>query len=82
MRFELSFTVSFQVEYAMKAVDNSGTVVGMVCSDGVVLASEKFLLSKMLVDGTNKRIHSVDRHVGLAVAGLSADARQIAVRGQ
>ncbi len=66
----------------MKAVDNSGTALGIVCSDGVVLASEKLLLSKMLVDGTNKRIYSVDRHVGMAVAGLSADARQLAVRGK
>ncbi|KAB0398371.1 hypothetical protein E2I00_019125, partial [Balaenoptera physalus] len=41
----------FQVEYAMKAVENKGS---------------------------NKRLFNVDRHVGMAVAGLLADARSLA----
>ncbi|ONK61512.1 uncharacterized protein A4U43_C08F30700 [Asparagus officinalis] len=28
----------FQIEYAAKAVDNSGTVIGIKCKDGIVLA--------------------------------------------
>ena len=39
----------FQVEYATKAVENAGTVVGMKCKDGVVLGVEKVMLSKMLL---------------------------------
>lgn len=27
----------FQIEYAAKAVDNSGTVVGIKCKDGIVI---------------------------------------------
>jgi len=50
--------------------------------DGVVLAVEKLVLSKMLEPGTNRRIHTVDKHVGLAVAGLVADGRQLVKRGQ
>lgn len=72
----------FQVEYAAKAVDNSGTVLGIVCKDGIVLAAEKLLLSKMLVKGTNKRIFPVARHAGMATAGLIADGRQIVGRAQ
>ena len=34
----------FQVEYATKAVENSGTVVGIRCADGVVLGVEKVCL--------------------------------------
>jgi len=72
----------FQVEYADKAVENSGTAIGLRVKDGVVLAVEKLVFSKMLEPGTNRRIHTVDKHVGLAVAGLVADGRQLVKRGQ
>lgn len=72
----------FQVEYAKKAVENSGTAVGIKCTDGVIMGVEKILLSKMLVDGTNKRIHQIDRHIGLSIAGLVADGRQLANRAR
>ena len=43
---------------------------------------EKLLLSRMLIPGTNRRIHTVDRHLGMAVAGLSADGRQLVNRAR
>jgi 20S proteasome subunit alpha 7 len=67
----------FQVEYAQKAVEKSGTVVGLCCKDGVVMGVEKLILSKMLVKGSNRRIQNVDLHSGLAMAGLQADGRQL-----
>ncbi|XP_796247.2 proteasome subunit alpha type-3 [Strongylocentrotus purpuratus] len=67
----------FQVEYAIKAVENSGTAVGLRCKDGVVFGVEKLVTSKLYEQGSNKRIFTVDRHVGMAVAGLIADARQV-----
>jgi len=67
----------FQVEYATKAVDNSGTTIGFVCKDGVVLAVEKLLHSKLLVPGTSRRVHAVDDHIGLAASGLVTDARKL-----
>jgi len=72
----------FQVEYAGKAVDNSGTAIGIRCKDGIVLGVEKLIVSKMLVEGTNRRISTVDRHAGVAVAGLMADSRQLVERGR
>ncbi|PPS09974.1 hypothetical protein GOBAR_AA10677 [Gossypium barbadense] len=63
----------FQIEYAAKAVDNSGTVVGIKCKDGIVMGVEKLIASKMMLPGSNRRIHSVHRHSGMAVAGLAAD---------
>jgi len=72
----------FQVEYAAKAVENSGTAIGLRVKDGVVLAVEKLLVSKMLVPGTTRRIHTVDRHCGLAMSGLVADGRQIVNRAR
>ena len=67
----------FQVEYAVKAVDNSSTAVGIRCKDGVVMGVEKPKLSKMLVEGSNRRIFTVDKHSGMCVSGLMADARQV-----
>lgn len=39
----------FQVEYATKSVDSSGTTVAFVCNDGIVFAVEKFLPTKLMV---------------------------------
>lgn len=58
-------TVLEQVEYASKAVENGGTAIGIRCKDGVVLALEKIITSKLLKPGANKRIASVDRNFGM-----------------
>lgn len=55
----------FQVEYAAKAVENSGTVIGLRGKDGVVFAVEKLVTSKLYEPGANKRIFHVDEHVGM-----------------
>lgn len=67
----------FQTEYAQKAVDGSGTVIGLRCKDGVVLGLEKPVPSKLLVRGSLKRTFHIDKHVGAAVAGFLPDGRQI-----
>ncbi|GAA5860900.1 hypothetical protein JCM3774_003180 [Rhodotorula dairenensis] len=72
----------FQVEYANKAVDNAGTVIGLRCKDGIVLAVEKLVQSKLLVPGANRRIATVDLHAGVATAGLLADGRHLAGRAR
>jgi len=72
----------FQVEYANKAVENSGTAIGLRVKDGIVLAVEKLVHSKLLVPGANRRIQTIDRHIGLATAGLLADGRQISNRAR
>ncbi|WAR19441.1 PSA3-like protein [Mya arenaria] len=67
----------FQVEYAQKAVENSGTAIGIRGKDGIVFGVEKLVTSKLYETGANKRIFNIDRHIGMAVAGLLADARQV-----
>eukprot|EP01080_Neovahlkampfia_damariscottae_P000352 gene352-6766_t len=67
----------YQVEYAGKAVSNSGTAIGICCKDGVVLGVEKIIEYKMLEQESNRRIFNVDKHVGMAVAGYNPDCRQI-----
>eukprot|EP00918_Siedleckia_nematoides_P062673 GHVU01136621.1.p1 GENE.GHVU01136621.1~~GHVU01136621.1.p1 ORF type:complete len:258 (+),score=22.60 GHVU01136621.1:32-775(+) len=68
----------FQVEYANKAVENSGTAIGLRVKYGIVLAVEKLVHSKLLIPDANRRIQTLDRHIGLATAGLLADGRQLA----
>lgn len=67
----------FQVEYAQKAVENSGTAIGIRGKDGVVFGVEKLVTSKLYEAGANKRIFNIDRHIGGAVAGLLSDARHL-----
>lgn len=73
---------NFQVEYAMKAVENGGTSIGLKCKDGIVLAVEKIINSKLLVPGKNRRIQTVDRHIGVAYSGLLPDGRHFVNRGR
>ena len=72
----------FQIEYANKAVENSGTAIGIRAKDGIVLAVEKLVPSKLLVQGSNVRIQTVDMHVGMTSAGLVADARHLVNRAR
>ncbi|KAI9318945.1 nucleophile aminohydrolase [Dichotomocladium elegans] len=72
----------FQVEYANKAVDNSGTAIGLRVKDGVVLAVEKLVQSKLLVPGANRRIESADLHIGMVSSGLIADGRHLVKRAR
>ncbi|XP_072867128.1 proteasome subunit alpha type-3 isoform X1 [Chlorocebus sabaeus] len=64
----------FQVEYAMKAVENSSTAIGIRCKDGVVFGVEKLVLSKLYEEGSNKRLFNVDRHVGMMESRSVAQA--------
>jgi len=73
---------NFQVEYAQKAVENGGTTIGIRCKDGVILACEKLVTSKLLVPGSNKRIATIDRHIGIATSGLVPDGKHFALRAR
>jgi 20S proteasome subunit alpha 7 len=67
----------YQAEYAFKAVENAGTSVGIRCKDGIVLATEKIVPSRMLVSTSNRRIFTCDLNVGMACSGFAPDGRQL-----
>lgn len=54
----------------MKAVENGGTAIGIRCKDGVVLALEKLVYSKLQKKESNKRIATVDRNIGIVCTRL------------
>jgi 20S proteasome subunit alpha 7 len=72
----------FQVEYAQKAVENSGSVIAIRGSDGVVFGVEKIITSKLYEDGCNRRVYSIDDHIGAAVSGMLSDARAVVNRSR
>lgn len=72
----------FQVEYAVKAVENAGTIIGIRCTDGVILAQEKLVTSKLLVKHANKRLGQVQRHIGVASTGMIPDGRHFLNRAR
>lgn len=72
----------FQVEYADKAVGNSGTAIAICCKDGIIFAVEKLLGSKMLVKGSAKRVFPIHKRAGMCIAGLVADSRQLVNRAR
>jgi len=41
------------------------TAIGLKVKDGIVLAVEKLIHSKLLMPEANRRIQTVDRHIGL-----------------
>lgn len=72
----------FQVEYAGKAIEVSGTAVGIRCTDGVLLGVEKLVAAPMLVEGTGRRVAAIEKHVGAAVAGWYPDGRMLISRAR
>ena len=66
----------YQVDYAMEAVKQGSACLGLRSKTHVVLGSIK-RSSDELADH-QKKIFTVDRHMGISIAGLTSDARSLA----
>ncbi len=64
----------FQVEYAMELVNRGATILGIRCSEGVILGSEENA-EPLEETEYSWKIFRIDDHVGAAIVGLSSDAR-------
>ncbi len=67
----------FQVEYAREAVKRGTTAVGMVYADGVLLATDKSIKTRLVKADSIEKIFKIDDHIGAATSGLVADARRV-----
>lgn len=67
----------FQVEYAREAVKRGTTAIGIVYSNGALLAVDKNVSSKLIVPKSIEKIFQIDDHIGVATSGLVADARRL-----
>lgn len=64
-----------QVEYAMEAVQIGGACVGVCSKTHAVLAALKRSPSELA--SFQKKIFEIDEHMGIAISGLTADARTL-----
>lgn len=66
----------YQVEYAMEAISHAGTCLGILASDGVLLACERRNVNKLLDDSVFKseKLYKVNDDIMCSVAGITADA--------
>jgi len=71
-----------QIEYAKKTVRQGTTALGMVCKDGVILISDKRIISKLVVSKSIEKLFQIDEHIGAAVSGLVSDGRILFERAQ
>ncbi|KAL2631096.1 hypothetical protein R1flu_015782 [Riccia fluitans] len=62
-----------QVEYAMEAVKQGSAAIGLRSKTHVVLATVNKASSELL--SHQKKLFKIDNHIGIAMAGLTADGR-------
>lgn len=66
----------FQIEYAMEAVKQGTPVVGLRSKDYAVLCCLKRAQSELA--SYQQKLFEIDEHMGMAISGLTADARVLA----
>ena len=74
----------YQVEYAVEAISKAGTALGILTSEGVILATEK-RMQHALLDSENvqdrnvsgEKVFKISDHLGCAVAGITSDANTL-----
>jgi len=65
----------FQVEYALETVNRGYTILGLTCSEGVILGAEEKMETKLQDPDFTLKLYEIDDHLGAAIVGLSSDAR-------
>lgn len=67
----------FQVEYAKKAVDIRANTIAIKGKDGVVIATENPILSKLHLRTSSPKLFSIGEHISCGVAGYYPDAKAL-----
>jgi len=65
----------YQVEYALEAVRRGTLAVAIGSKEGVCLAAQIKITSKLMDPDSVDKIFQVDEHIGVAISGLHADSR-------
>jgi len=71
-----------QVEYAKTTVKKGSAAIGIECKDGVVLVTDKRLISTLVVPDAVEKIFKVDDHIATTGSGILSDARVLAEMSQ
>ncbi|MES1905377.1 MAG: Proteasome subunit alpha type-3 [Paramarteilia canceri] len=69
----------YQLEYAKKQVDNEhGVIIGVCCTDGVVLMAEKLVDSPLYENDSLSQLFKVDKNLAMMFTGIWADGLKLA----
>src|SRR3989344_7305107 len=71
-----------QVEYAEKTIRLGPSSIGIVCSDGVFIITDRRIKDKLVVAKSANKINEIDSHIIASVAGIVSDARVLVERAQ
>jgi 20S proteasome subunit alpha 3 len=63
----------YQVEYALEAISHAGTALGILAKDGIVLAAERKVTSKLLEQDTSaEKLYTINEYVEMLWAPVSS----------
>ncbi|HLD98348.1 MAG TPA: archaeal proteasome endopeptidase complex subunit alpha [Candidatus Nanoarchaeia archaeon] len=71
-----------QVEYAEKTVRLGSSSIGIVCTDGIVIVSDRRINDKLIVPESANKIYEIDTHMIASAAGILSDARVLIERAR
>lgn len=61
----------------MEAISHAGTCLGILATDGIVLAAEKTVTSKLLEQRNHEKIYMITENMACSVAGITSDANSL-----
>ena len=59
----------------MKFVKHGSTSIGIKTNEGVILAVEKKIISKLMEPAKSEKLVEIDKHCACAMSGIAGDAR-------
>ncbi len=67
-----------QNNVASQLVLKGTTTIGVVCKDGVILASDtRVTMGYYVAHKAGKKVYKIDEHIGMTIAGTVADAQRV-----
>ena len=71
-----------QIEYALNAVRQGVTAIGIKCGNGVVLATERKANSPLIRNDTNIKVEYITPNIGMTYSGMGPDFRVLVDRAR
>jgi proteasome alpha subunit len=71
-----------QVEYAEKTVRLGSSSIGLVCSDGLLVAADRRVRDILIYPESANKVYEIDEHIVSTAAGILADARILVENAQ
>ncbi|KAJ3128325.1 Proteasome subunit alpha type-2 [Nowakowskiella sp. JEL0407] len=71
-----------QIEYALAAVNQGITSVGIKARNGIIIATEKKSSSSLVDDTSISKISKISKNIGLVYSGMGPDARVLVDRAR